>query len=58
MIRELFIASGLISLTVTVAAWFNGGPGLSIQQVEQVWLGEGPQRETAPTRVVGGVIYV
>ena len=34
MIRELFIASGLISLTVTVAAWFNGGPGLSIHQVE------------------------
>ena len=34
MIRELFIALVLISLTVTVAAWFNGGPGLSIQQVE------------------------
>ena len=34
MIRELFIALVLISLTVTVAASFNGGPGLSIQQVE------------------------
>ena len=34
MIRELFIALVLISLTVTVAAWFSGGPGLSLQQVE------------------------
>ena len=34
MIRELFIALVLISLSVTVAAGFSGGPGLSIQQVE------------------------
>jgi hypothetical protein len=34
MIRELFIAFVVLSLTVTVAAWFGSGPRLSVQQVE------------------------
>ena len=34
MIRELFIAFVVRSLTVTVAAWFGSGPRLSVQQVE------------------------
>jgi hypothetical protein len=34
MIRELFIAFVVLSLTVTVAAWFSSGPRLSVQQVE------------------------
>jgi hypothetical protein len=50
MIRELFIAFVGLSLTVTVAVWFSGGPRLSVQQVEQIWLGEGstPAATTAP----------
>jgi len=34
MIRELSVAFVLLSLTVTVAAWFSSGPRLSVQQVE------------------------
>jgi hypothetical protein len=34
MIRELFIAFVVLSLIVTVAAWFGSGPRLSVQQVE------------------------
>lgn len=34
MIRELFIAFVLLSLIVTVTAWFRGGPQLSVQKVE------------------------
>jgi len=34
MIRELFIAFVVLSLTVTVAAWFRGGLQLSVQKVE------------------------
>jgi hypothetical protein len=34
MIRELFIAFVLLSLTVTVVAWYSGGIRLSVQQVE------------------------
>jgi hypothetical protein len=34
MIRELFIAFVVLSLTVTLAAGFGSGPRLSVQQVE------------------------
>jgi hypothetical protein len=34
MIRELFMALLLLSLAVTVALWFGGGPHLNVQQVE------------------------
>jgi hypothetical protein len=34
MIRELFIAFVVLSLTVTLAARFGSGPRLSVQQVE------------------------
>ena len=34
MIRDLFIALMILILTVTATAWLNGGPRLSVQQVE------------------------
>ena len=34
MIRELFIVFVMLSVTMTVAAWFGSGPRLSVQQVE------------------------
>jgi hypothetical protein len=34
MIRELFIATVVLIITVTATAWLNGGPRLSVQQVE------------------------
>jgi hypothetical protein len=34
MIRELFIAFGVLIMTATATAWLNGGPRLSVQQVE------------------------
>ena len=34
MIRELFIGFMVLSLTMTLAAWFGSGPRLSVQQVE------------------------
>jgi hypothetical protein len=34
MIRELLIAAVALIITVTATAWLNGGPRLSVQQVE------------------------
>ena len=34
MIRELFIALVLLIITVAATAWLNGGPRLSVQQVQ------------------------
>jgi hypothetical protein len=34
MIRELFMAFVLLSLTVAAVAWYSGGSRLSVQQVE------------------------
>jgi len=34
MIRELLIAFVVLIITVTATAWLNGGPRLSVQQVE------------------------
>jgi hypothetical protein len=34
MMRELFIAFLMLSLTVAVAAWLGGGPRLSVQTIE------------------------
>jgi hypothetical protein len=34
MIRELLIAAVVLIITVTATAWLNGGPQLSVQQVE------------------------
>jgi hypothetical protein len=34
MIRELFTAFVVLIMTVTATAWLNGGPRLSVQQVE------------------------
>ena len=34
MIRELLIAAVVLIITVTATAWLNGGPLLSVQQVE------------------------
>jgi len=34
MIREIFIALVLLSLTVSIVAWYSAGSGLSVQQVE------------------------
>jgi hypothetical protein len=34
MIRDLFIAIVMLSLTVAATAWVNSGPRLSVQQLE------------------------
>ena len=34
MIRERLIAAVVLIITVTATAWLNGGPRLSVQQVE------------------------
>jgi hypothetical protein len=34
MIRELFIAFVVLIITVAATAWLNGGPRLSVQQVQ------------------------
>lgn len=34
MIREIFVALMLLSLTVSLVAWYSAGSGLSVQQVE------------------------
>ena len=34
MIREIFVALMLLSLTVALVAWYSAGSGLSVQQVE------------------------
>jgi hypothetical protein len=34
VIRELIIAFVVLIITVTATAWLNGGPRLSVQQVE------------------------
>jgi len=34
MIRELFIALVMLIITVAATAWLNGGPRLSVQQVQ------------------------
>jgi hypothetical protein len=34
MIREIFIALVLLSLTVSIVAWYSAGSRLSVQQVE------------------------
>ena len=34
MIRDLFIALVVLTLTVAATAWVNSGPRLSVQQVE------------------------
>jgi hypothetical protein len=34
MIRELVVALLFLSLAVTVALWFGGGPHLNVQQIE------------------------
>ena len=45
MLRELLIAAVVLIITVTATAWLNGGPRLSVQQVEASWLGEGSCRD-------------
>lgn len=55
MIRELFIAFVVLSLTVTVAAWFRGGPQLSVQKVQaKIWLGEEIPLPRVPLRSAVG----
>jgi hypothetical protein len=34
MIRELLVAFVVLIITVTAIAWLDGGPRLSVQQVE------------------------
>jgi len=34
MIRELLIALALLSLTLSLVAWYRAGSGLEIQQLE------------------------
>ena len=34
MIRELFFAFVMLIISVTATAWLNGGPRLSVQQVQ------------------------
>lgn len=34
MIREIFVALMLLSLTVALVGWYSAGSGLSVQQVQ------------------------
>jgi hypothetical protein len=44
MIREIFIALMLLSLTVSLVAWYSAGSGLDVQQVEASMAGSSVAR--------------